>query len=136
MREHNETMGTTPREILILGAGYTGMSAAVNLGARVKGREDVRVTVINADERFVERLRLHQVATGQRLAEFGIPQLLDSIGVGFIRGRVDAIDPDANTVRLADQRLLHYDHLVYALGGATDTDRVPGAWCRRARFHP
>ncbi|MBF6326092.1 NAD(P)/FAD-dependent oxidoreductase [Nocardia cyriacigeorgica] len=127
MREHNETMGTTPREILILGAGYTGMSAAVNLGARVKGREDVRVTVINADERFVERLRLHQVATGQRLAEFGIPQLLDSIGVGFIRGRVDAIDPDANTVRLADQRLLHYDHLVYALGGATDTDRVPGA---------
>lgn len=127
MREHNETTGTAPRDILILGAGYTGMSAAVNLGARVKNREDVRVTVINADERFVERLRLHQVATGQRLAEFDIPQLLDSIGVGFIRGRVEAIDPEANTVRLADQRLLHYDRLVYALGGATDTSRVPGA---------
>ncbi|WP_280469040.1 NAD(P)/FAD-dependent oxidoreductase [Nocardia cyriacigeorgica] len=127
MREHDETKGTAQREILVLGAGYTGMSAAVNLGARVKNREDVRVTVINADERFVERLRLHQVATGQRLAEFDIPELLDSIGVGFIRGRVAAIDPEANTVRLDDQRLLHYDRLVYALGGVADTGRVPGA---------
>ncbi|VFA97242.1 NAD(P)/FAD-dependent oxidoreductase [Nocardia cyriacigeorgica] len=127
MREHDETKGTARREILVLGAGYTGMSAAVNLGARVKNREDVRVTVINADERFVERLRLHQVATGQRLAEFDIPELLDSIGVGFIRGRVAAIDPEANTVRLDDQRLLHYDRLVYALGGVADTGRVPGA---------
>lgn len=127
MREHDETKGMAQREILVLGAGYTGMSAAVNLGARVKNREDVRVTVINADERFVERLRLHQVATGQRLAEFDIPELLDSIGVGFIRGRVAAIDPEANTVRLDDQRLLHYDRLVYALGGVADTGRVPGA---------
>ncbi|WP_280484780.1 hypothetical protein [Nocardia cyriacigeorgica] len=95
MHEHDETKGMAQREILVLGAGYTGMSAAVNLGARVKNREDVRVTVINADERFVERLRLHQVATVQRLAEFDIPELLDSIGVGFIRGRVAAIDPRA-----------------------------------------
>ncbi|MFE3445957.1 NAD(P)/FAD-dependent oxidoreductase [Nocardia sp. NPDC059180] len=115
------------REILILGAGYAGMSAAVNLGARVKRRDDVRVTVVNAGERFVERLRLHQTATGQQLAEFDIPELLESIGVGFIRGRVREIDPEANTVRLDDQRLLRYDHLVYALGGVADTARVPGA---------
>ncbi|MBF6440322.1 NAD(P)/FAD-dependent oxidoreductase [Nocardia cyriacigeorgica] len=127
MREHNETKETARRDILVLGAGYAGMSAAVNLGARVKRRDDVRVTVINADERFVERLRLHQVATGQRLAEFDIPELLDGIGVGFVRGRVAAIDPDAKTVRLDDQRLLRYDSLVYALGGLADTGRVPGA---------
>ncbi|WP_280236661.1 NAD(P)/FAD-dependent oxidoreductase [Nocardia cyriacigeorgica] len=126
MREQ-QGMDVAGREILILGAGYAGLSAAVNLGARVKRREDVRVTVVNAGERFVERLRLHQAATGQQLAEFDIPALLDSIGVGFIRGRVREIDPDANTVRLADGRLLHYDTLVYALGGVADTGRVPGA---------
>ncbi|WP_280480409.1 NAD(P)/FAD-dependent oxidoreductase [Nocardia cyriacigeorgica] len=127
MHEHNETDEATARDILILGAGYAGLSAAVNLGARVKRRADVRVTVVNADERFVERLRLHQTATGQPTAEFDIPELLERVGVGFIRGRVRAIDADANTVRLDDQRLLHYDALVYALGGVADTGRVPGA---------
>ncbi|NEW39931.1 FAD-dependent oxidoreductase [Nocardia cyriacigeorgica] len=127
MRENKETDMVTEHEVLILGAGYAGMSAAVNLGARVKRRDDVRVTVVNAGERFVERLRLHQTATGQQLADFDIPELLDSIGVGFIRGRVREIDPEANTVRLDDQRLLQYDKLVYALGGVADTGRVPGA---------
>ncbi|WP_256668200.1 NAD(P)/FAD-dependent oxidoreductase [Nocardia cyriacigeorgica] len=127
MREHKDTDMMTRHEVLILGAGYAGMSAAVNLGARVKRRDDVRVTVVNAGERFVERLRLHQTATGQRLADFDIPELLDGIGVGFVRGRVREIDPEANTVRLDDQRLMHYDKLVYALGGVADTGRVPGA---------
>jgi NADH dehydrogenase FAD-containing subunit len=127
MREHKDTDMMTRHEVLILGAGYAGMSAAVNLGARVKRRDDVRVTVVNAGERFVERLRLHQTATGQQLADFDIPELLDGIGVGFVRGRVREIDPEANTVRLDDQRLMHYDKLVYALGGVADTGRVPGA---------
>jgi hypothetical protein len=49
------------------------MAAAVPLAARVKRREDVRVTVVNAQERFTERMRLHMTATGQRLAELSAP---------------------------------------------------------------
>ncbi|MFD0502197.1 NAD(P)-binding protein [Streptomyces chiangmaiensis] len=37
---------------MVLGAGHAGMSAAVQLAARVKRREGVRVTVVNAQERF------------------------------------------------------------------------------------
>ena len=56
-------------EILILGAGYTGMAAAMGLAGRVKRRDDVQVTLVNPQDRFTERLRLHQTATGQQLAE-------------------------------------------------------------------
>lgn len=37
-----------------------------------------------------------------------------------------AIDADARSVRVDDERTLHYGTLVYALGSVADTDVVPG----------
>ncbi|MFI0732077.1 NAD(P)/FAD-dependent oxidoreductase [Streptomyces sp. NPDC021225] len=112
--------------VVVLGAGYAGMAAAVQLAARVKGREGVRVTVVNAQERFTERLRLHMTATGQQLAELSIPELLEGTGAEFVRGWVTAVDAGARTVRVDDDRVLEYDTLVYGLGGVADTATVPG----------
>ena len=113
--------------IAVIGAGYAGMSAAVSLAARTKRREDVRITVVNAAERFTERLRLHQTASGQELADFRIPELLAGTRVEFVRGYVTGIDAAGRTVRVDDERVLEYDTLVYALGGAADTGAAPGA---------
>ncbi|MBE1490637.1 NAD(P)/FAD-dependent oxidoreductase [Plantactinospora soyae] len=115
-----------PHRVLILGAGYAGMAAAIQLAARVNGRKDVRVTLVNAQERFTERLRLHMTATGQQLAELSIPELLEDAGAGFVPGWVTAVDADARTVRIDDGRVLTYDTLVYALGSVADTVAVPG----------
>jgi NADH dehydrogenase len=112
-------------KIVILGAGYTGMMAAVTLVARTKKRDDVRITIVNASDRFTERLRLHQTATGQELADLRIPELLPE--VELVRGWVTGVDVDARTVRVDDERVVEYDTLVYALGGMTDTTTVPGA---------
>ncbi|MEV4478393.1 NAD(P)/FAD-dependent oxidoreductase [Micromonospora coxensis] len=112
--------------IVILGAGYAGMAATVSLAARTTRRDDVHITLVNADERFTERLRLHQTASGQQLADLRIPHLLDGTGVDFVRGWVTAVDPDARTVRIDDERSLAYDRLVYALGSVADTTAVPG----------
>ncbi len=49
------------KEILILGAGYTGMGATMGLAGRLKGRDDVHITLVNPQTRFIERLRLHQI---------------------------------------------------------------------------
>jgi NADH:ubiquinone reductase (H+-translocating) len=113
-------------QILILGAGYAGMSAAIQLAARIKHRKEVRVTVVNAQERFTERLRLPMTATGQRVAELNIPQLLAGTGARFVRGWVTAVDVGAKQVRIDDDRVLPYDTLVYGLGSTADTVTVPG----------
>jgi NADH:ubiquinone reductase (H+-translocating) len=113
------------RRIVVLGAGYTGVMAAVSLAGRTRRRDDVGITVVNATERFTERLRLHQTASGQELADLRIPDLLD--GVEFVCGWVTGVDVAARTVRVDDERVLEYDTLVYALGGVTDTAAVPGA---------
>ncbi len=113
-------------EILILGAGYTGMGAAMGLAGRLTGRDDVRITLVNPQTRFTERLRLHQTASGEELADLQIPDRLAGTDVHFIQGWVTSIDADAQTVRVDDDYELRYDALVYALGSVADTESVPG----------
>jgi NADH dehydrogenase FAD-containing subunit len=126
MRAQDEAAAETAHRILILGAGYAGMSAAIQLAARVKRRKDVQVTLVNPQERFTERLRLHVTATGQQVAELSIPQLLEGTGVQFVRGWVTAVDAHAKIVRIDDDQVLHYDTLVYGVGSVADTAAVPG----------
>jgi NADH dehydrogenase FAD-containing subunit len=112
-------------EIVVLGAGYAGMTAALALVGRTKRRDDVRIRLVNAEERFVERVRLHQTASGQELTHLHIPDRLAGTGVEFVQGWVSGVAADARCVRLADGGELRYDRLVVALGAVTDT-RVPG----------
>lgn len=126
MSAQQETGRAVTHRVVVLGAGYAGMSAAIQLAARGKRRGRVQVTVVNAEERFTERMRLHMTATGQRLAELSIPELLEGTGAQFVRGWVTAVDADAKTVRIADDRVLHYDTLVYGLGSVADSSAVPG----------
>ena len=84
------------------------------------------MTLVNAQERFTERLRLHMTATGQRLAELSIPELLEGTGAQFVRGWVTAVDARREDRRVDDERVLRYDTLVYALGSVADTAAVPG----------
>ncbi|MER6576389.1 FAD-dependent oxidoreductase [Nonomuraea sp. NPDC001023] len=118
--------GKAPHHVLVLGAGYAGMAAAIQLAARTKGRTDVRVTLVNPQERFTERLRMHVVASGQQVAEMRIPELLEGTGARFVRGWVTAVDVRARSVRIDDNQVLHYDTLVYGLGSVADTATVPG----------
>ncbi|GAA3390788.1 NAD(P)/FAD-dependent oxidoreductase [Cryptosporangium minutisporangium] len=119
-------MRKNEHRVVVVGAGYAGMLAAVRLAHRTR-RTGVRITVVNASARFTERLRMHQVAAGQELADIRIPDVLAGSGVTFVQGTVTGIDPDTNTVTVEGAPPLGYDTLVYALGSSTDTSRVPGA---------
>ncbi|CAL9359158.1 NADH dehydrogenase-like protein YjlD [Nocardiopsis dassonvillei] len=117
-------------ELLVLGAGYAGLSAARRAAhhARRSGT-GLRVTLVNATDTFVERVRLHEVAAGRGTAVHPLSDSLDP-SVGLVVGRVESVDADARTVdvRTGDRvRTLRYDTLVYALGSAAAVDAVPGA---------
>lgn len=116
------------QRILVLGGGYTGMTAALQAAARTR-RHGGKVTLVNASDRFTERLRLHQTASGQRLAKLHIPELLKGTGIDFVEGWVTEIDTTARQVMvhsLEGHLTLPYDALVYALGGIPDRGKVPG----------
>ena len=108
--------------IVVLGAGYSGQLAA-NLAAR---RLDAEVTLVNERDRFVERVRLHQVAAGQDLRERKLTELLRGTGVRLVVDRVTRIDLAARTIELAAGEPVRYDTLIYALGSQADLESVPG----------
>ena len=108
--------------IVVVGAGYAGLAAA-RLAARWTGS---RVTLVNARDRFVERVRLHQLVVGQRMRDVPLADVLKGTGVELVVDRVTGIDPDTRKVQLTGGELA-YDRLIYAVGSHTDLDGVPGA---------
>lgn len=119
--------------IVVLGAGYTGATAAGRLARRLH-REDVAVTLVNAEPDFVERVRMHQLAVGQDLAPRPFDEMFEGTGVALKQGKVTAVDVDRRTVTVAvpegagerEDEVLAYDTLVYALGSGWNDQGVPG----------
>ncbi|MFE5051444.1 NAD(P)/FAD-dependent oxidoreductase [Streptomyces sp. NPDC056637] len=114
--------------IIVLGAGYSGAIAAGRLAKRLR-REDVAITLVNAEPDFVERVRMHQLAVGQDLKPRPLREMFAGTGVEVNLAKATSIDVDRKTidVQSADgSAQLPYDTLVYALGSGHDDNGVPG----------
>lgn len=116
--------------IIVLGGGYTGAVAAGRLARRLH-RDDVAITLVNAEPDFVERVRLHQVAVGQDLRPRPFSEMFAGTGVQPTVAKVTGIDVDRRTVAVVDAEggteELEYDTLVYALGSVWNDQGVPGS---------
>ncbi|MGW0928234.1 NAD(P)/FAD-dependent oxidoreductase [Streptomyces sp. NPDC002644] len=114
--------------IVVLGGGYAGTFTAGSLARRLSPA-DTEITVVNAGPEFVQRLRLHQVAAGQRVAAPRLADLFAGTGVRLRLGRVTGVDLGRRAVSVADADggvELAYDTLVHALGSHVDDRGVPG----------
>ncbi|HEY3556346.1 MAG TPA: FAD-dependent oxidoreductase, partial [Kribbella sp.] len=111
--------------IIVLGAGYAGAVAAGRLAARLY-RDEVAITLVNAEPDFVERVRMHELATGRDLKPRPFDQMFAGTGVELKFARVTGVDVDRKTVALESEEL-EYDTLVYALGSGWNSQGVPGA---------
>ncbi len=87
--------------IVVLGAGYTGAIAAGRLARRLR-REDVTITLVNAEPDFVERVRMHQLAAGQDLKPRPFSEMFAGTGVRFRLAKVTGVDVDRKTVTVID----------------------------------
>jgi NADH dehydrogenase FAD-containing subunit len=112
--------------IVVLGAGYSGAIAAGRLAKRLH-REEVTVTLVNAEPDFVERVRMHQLATGQHLEVRPLSEMFAGTGVVLKLAKVTGVDVNRKTVAVDGAEKLEYDTLVYALGSGWNAQGVPGA---------
>lgn len=119
-------------DVVILGAGYAGLSCAVRLAGRTKKR-GLRIALVGNGAFFLERLRLHEgLAQPGLVLPARLPRLADFLagsGCVFIQGEVREIDRAERRVRLdtpESARTLSYGQLVIALGSRTRAT-APGA---------
>ncbi len=114
--------------IVVLGAGYAGLAAATRVARQLRP-DEAQVTLVNAAARFVERVRLHQLAAGQRLPNLMLRDVVRGTGVDLVLGRVTSLDPDHHELWIdvpEGPRILGYDTLVYALGSTADVEGGAG----------
>ncbi|MER7517361.1 FAD-dependent oxidoreductase [Streptomyces sp. NPDC126499] len=115
--------------IVVLGAGYAGAYVAGTLARRLSPA-DAEITVVNAEPDFVQRMRLHQLAAGQKVEAPPLADVFAGTGIRLRLARVTAVDPERRAVTVADADgggELGYDTLVYALGSRGARHGVPGA---------
>src|SRR5690554_3688583 len=118
-------MNTSKPVILILGAGFAGLSAA-----RVLARADANITLIDQNNHFTFQPLLYQVAT----AQLGVQELTRNIrsilrrqpSVQFQLGRVSDISREPRTVTLEGGTVLPYDYLILASGSVYNHFGTPG----------
>ncbi|MGA5822093.1 NAD(P)/FAD-dependent oxidoreductase [Kitasatospora sp. NPDC094028] len=112
---------TTEQRIVVLGAGYAGLTAAKGAGRHHT------VTLVAPEERLLHRIRQHETAAGRGRDWPAIGDLARGRRIEHRRARAVGIDPAGHKVVLDDGTTLGYDTLVYALGSRTAWHGVPGA---------
>ena len=116
----------TIKHVVILGGGYAGVTAAVNLrGIKTD------VTLVNLHSYHHLTTLLHQPVVGRREyrdLSLSLPDVLPE-PVRFLRGKVQGIRPGENSIAIRTRegsRQLTYDILVIALGWQPQFFNIPG----------
>jgi NADH dehydrogenase len=117
--------------ILVLGAGFAGLWAAIGAARKIDqigpAASEVEILVVDRNDYHNIRVRNYEVD----LSDVTIPlaDVLDPIGVNHMRAEVQAVDPSARHVAVetaVGQQCLTYDRLVLTLGSQLVRPAIPG----------
>jgi NADH dehydrogenase len=126
-----------PQRIIIVGAGFAGMYAALS-AARLRDiqgvpPEKLQIALVSPEPTLVVRPRMYEPDPETLTAPLG--EVLEAIDVEYIKGRVEKIDTRARTIEVvvADGRAhtmgphtMGYDRLVLATGSELFRPNIPG----------
>jgi NADH dehydrogenase len=117
------------KRIVVLGAGFGGMEAAIELDKLFRRSNDFEVLILSEQNHFLFTPLLPQIASSYINPRHIVQTIRDIRGgrrFRFRRDRVLEIDVERRRVAVASESL-DYDYLVIALGSRTDYFGVPGA---------
>jgi len=120
------------QRILILGGGFGGLYAALEMEKGLARDPEVEITLVNRDNFFLFTPMLHEVAA----SDLDPADIVNPIRkllrrVRFFNGTVKKIDLQGQRVLVSHgeenhQHELAYDHLVFALGSVPNFFNLPG----------
>lgn len=115
------------RRVIILGAGYAGVEAALTLHKKKK-KEDLEIILIDRNPYHTLLTELHEVA-GNRIEEDGIIVSLYDIfrytDVRIVQDEIMGFDPEHRKIR-SERCEYTYDYLIIAAGSQPNYYNIPG----------
>lgn len=132
-------MSMDKKSIVILGAGFGGLRAALKIGRslkRFKLQDKYQILLIDRNDHHTYTPLLYEVATTSKetanlyelhsLATHSVSEIVANLPVNFIRAEVDSLDLAGGSVRLKGGENITYEYLIFALGSETNYFNVPG----------
>ncbi len=118
--------------VLILGGGFGGIYAAIELERALRDRDSVNITLVTRDNYFLFTPMLHEVAASDLEMNTIINPLRKLLRrVKTFTGNIETINLERRCVAVTHgfDRHVHelpYDHLIIALGSSTNFFGLPG----------
>lgn len=116
------------KKVVILGAGYGGLLAAMNI-RKYLNKDQAQVTVINQYPTHQIITELHRLAAGsvaEQAVAMPLAKLFKGKDIDLKIAKVESFSADQKEVKLSDGSSLSYDALVVALGSKTAYFGIPG----------
>lgn len=113
--------------ILVLGAGYGGLTTVINLQKSLR-LDEADIILINKNDYHYEATWLHEAAAGTLSPEqvrYDIKSVIKESRVQFVQATVEGIDVNEKVVT-TDAGTHTYDYLVVSLGFEGETFGIPG----------
>jgi sulfide:quinone oxidoreductase len=117
-----------PKQVLILGAGFGGLTSA-NLIRKNLSQEECQITVIDKNQYFMMGLVNLWILSGSRKLYNSQVALnkLEAKGIKFLNDEITSIDLNENSITTkANHNRLEYDYLIIALGAELAPERIIG----------
>ena len=117
------------KKVLVLGGGFGGYTAAIDLCKLVQHRDDVGVLVIARDNFFTFWPMVPGIVSSDIDARNVAQPLRRSLilsGASFRRAHVTGVDPERKVVKADGGIEFPYDQLIVSLGGMPNFFGIPG----------
>lgn len=116
-----------PANIVIIGAGYAGLTAAFRL-QKQSSKAETTITLISKHDYHYQTTWLHRNAVGSlpaKKTKFTLHSLLDTERVRIVTDIVEHIDIEKKRIQ-TQMGVFPYDYLIVALGSEIDPLHIPG----------
>ncbi|HSE20697.1 MAG TPA: FAD-dependent oxidoreductase [Pyrinomonadaceae bacterium] len=116
----------TRKRVVILGGGFGGIYTALHLEKALRKHDDFEITLVNKENYFVFQPMLAEVVSGNIGILDTVSPIRRMLPLTDLHVRdVESIDTKQQTVTTTpgfrqQPNVIHYDHLVLALGNVTD----------------
>jgi NADH dehydrogenase len=117
--------GTEAKNIVVIGAGYGGITAALRLARLFRSLPQYSVHLVDKYPFHTLKTQLHEAAVHKRGVTIDIGRIIRNQRIIFHLGSATAINLHERTILIGDQQI-SYEFLVVALGSQANFHKITG----------
>lgn len=117
------------KNIIVIGAGYGGLTAALRLEKLLKKIPTYKIHLIDKSPYHTLKTQLHEAAVRNKEVSIPLDKILRKKNIKFHLGEVKFIDVNNKIVHIIkdeNEQLLNFDSLIIAIGSKVNYYNIPG----------